>query len=272
MFELIVVRVLSLAVAPGGPLLGGPPMPPTRRFRPPCTPPCRRSCRSRAVVQKLSLMTVALMFALVTATGVRITDGTVVLPFFVCWLIRPAGGCLPWARAPASSAASWASLVTALVDRHVLRPGEDPLDSRQRRVLAGGRDRLRLDAGADHRGDAALGHVVVGSVDRVEAVVAERRDRLLSLVLRVAAEPVRACRTAWRSSRRPCANWASAPCLNSLAFVVGRIAVDHDDRAGRVAGGLERSVERRRLEHADAGVVERDVIVDRRVGDQAGRS
>src|SRR5207253_1176915 len=46
-------------------------------------------------VQNLSFTIVSLMLLFVTATGVRITEGTVFLPLLRCWLTRPAGGCLP---------------------------------------------------------------------------------------------------------------------------------------------------------------------------------
>src|SRR5438874_4688583 len=68
-----------------------------------------------------------------------------------------------------------------LVDRHVLDPGDDALDARERRVLSGRRPRLRVDARALHGRDPALGHVVVRAVDGGEPVLAERGDRLLRL-------------------------------------------------------------------------------------------
>ena len=60
------------------------------------------------------MTTVDATFALVTATGVRITDGTLVLPLFVCWLTRLAGSGWPFASGTASRAASSASVFTAL--------------------------------------------------------------------------------------------------------------------------------------------------------------
>src|SRR5215211_2444626 len=59
--------------------------------------------------QKPSLMTVSLMLSLVTATGVRITDGTFFFPLSTCWLMRLLGGLSPLASGAASSAAFGAS-------------------------------------------------------------------------------------------------------------------------------------------------------------------
>ena len=58
-------------------------------------------------VQKPSLMTVDSTFVLVTATGVRITDGTLVVPLFVFRLMRFAGSGSPFASGTASRAASY---------------------------------------------------------------------------------------------------------------------------------------------------------------------
>ena len=65
-------------------------------------------------VQNPSLMTVDATFALVTATGVRITDGTLVGPLFVCSLMRSAGSGSPFASGTARRAASCASVLTDL--------------------------------------------------------------------------------------------------------------------------------------------------------------
>src|SRR3954449_118072 len=74
-----------------------------------------------------------------------------------------------------------------LVDGHVLRAREDPLDARQLGVLAGGRARFRVDSVALHRGDGRAGERVVGVIHAHEPVLAERRDRLLGLTLGVGA-------------------------------------------------------------------------------------
>src|SRR3954447_23366375 len=64
--------------------------------------------------QKPSLTTVSLTLSLVTATGLRITDGTSFLPLLVLPLTSPAGGCLPCSSATASCAAPSASGLIAL--------------------------------------------------------------------------------------------------------------------------------------------------------------
>src|SRR4051812_1229572 len=70
-----------------------------------------------------------------------------------------------------------------LVDRHVLVTGDDALHAGQLRVLTRGGDGLRVDAVGLHRRDRATGVAVVGGVDADEPVLAERRDRLLHLLL-----------------------------------------------------------------------------------------
>src|SRR3954454_1633385 len=62
-----------------------------------------------------------------------------------------------------------------LVDVDVLVADEHPLDARNLGVLAGRRDRLRIDARSLHRCNRAALGSVIGGVDADEALLAERR-------------------------------------------------------------------------------------------------
>src|SRR3954452_11168580 len=154
-----------------------------------------------------------------------------------------------------------------LVDGHELLAGEDPLDARQLGVLAGGRLRRRRDALALHRRDGAAGGAVVGRVDADEAVLAGRRDRLLHLGLRLVGAPVRRV-VLLDDLEAALVDDAVRALLEQPGVVVGRGAVDHDQRAG-LAALLEVVDQAARLQLADLDVVERDVVVDVRVRDQA---
>jgi hypothetical protein len=78
-----------------------------------------------------------------------------------------------------------------LVDRHELLVGEDALDGRQLRVLPGGRDVGRVEAGGLHGGDGPARGAVVRGVDARDVVLAEGGDGLVHLVLGLGGRPVR---------------------------------------------------------------------------------
>ena len=67
-----------------------------------------------AAVKNLSLTIVSFIWFLVTATGVRISDGICYPAEGVLLVSNPAGTGLPWASGTAAFAASCASVVAAL--------------------------------------------------------------------------------------------------------------------------------------------------------------
>src|SRR5215212_7482976 len=118
-----------------------------------------------------------------------------------------------------------------LVDGHVLLAGEDPLDPGDLGVLACDRDRLRVDAGRLHRRDRAAGGAVVGGVDADELALADRRDRLLHLRLRLVRRPVGGV-VLLGDLEAGAVDHRVGAFLEQLGVVVGRRSVDHHDRAG----------------------------------------
>ena len=124
-----------------------------------------------------------------------------------------------------------------------------------------------IDAVALHRSDRAAAGSVVGGVDAHEPVLADGRDRLLHLLLGLVRAPVRRV-VLLRHLVVAAVDDAVRALLEQLGVVVRRGAVDHDDVAlGAVVGEL--LDEALALKLADLLVVERDVVVDVGVRDQA---
>src|SRR5215213_1446055 len=153
-----------------------------------------------------------------------------------------------------------------LVDGHVLLVHEDPLDRGELGVLPGRRPRLRVDAGRLHGRDRGAAGAVVGGIDAHEAVLADRGDRLLHLLLGLVRAPVGRV-VLLRDLVAASVDHAVRALLEQLRVVVGGGAVDHDDGAlGAIL--LELADQGVTLELADLLVVERDVVVDVGVRDQ----
>src|SRR5829696_8337300 len=154
-----------------------------------------------------------------------------------------------------------------LVDGHVLLVDEDALDGRELRVLPGGRAGLGIDAVALHGSDRAAAGSVIGGVDAHESVLADGRDRLLHLLLGLVRAPVRRV-VLLRHLEIAAVDDAVRALLEELGVVVRGSAVDHDDAAlGAVV--LQLLHEALALKLAHLLVVERDVVVDVGVRDQA---
>src|SRR5215207_300684 len=117
-----------------------------------------------------------------------------------------------------------------LVDGHVLLVDEDPLDGSELRVLPGRRAGLGIDAVALHGRDRAAAGAVVGGVDAHEAVLADRRDRLLHLLLCLVRAPVGSV-VLLRHLEVAAVDDAVRALLEQLGVVVRGRAVDHDDVA-----------------------------------------
>ena len=255
------------ATAPGG-ARGGPGA--TSRSTG-CRPPCRRQrtcpCRSRCGFQNPSLTMVSLMLSTVTATGSSRTDGDLLLAVVDLAVDEAARRLLALGERHGQLRRRLGLGLDRLVDRHVLLAGEDPLDGRQLGVLTRGRDASSGRCRALHGGDGAAGGAVVGGVDADEAVLAERGDRLLHLLLRLVRAPVR--RVVLLGHLYSLASMTlCAPSLNSLALLsVGAPLIITMIRPGAVLLQLLR--EALALQLADLLVVERDVVVDVGVGDQA---
>src|SRR4051794_13245997 len=154
-----------------------------------------------------------------------------------------------------------------LVDGHVLVTGEDALDAGELGVLTRRRAPGRLHAVALHRRDRAAGRAVVGRVDAHEAVLAHRGDCLLHLRLRLVRAPVGRV-VLLGDLQAAVVDHAVRALLEQARVVVRGRAVDHHDRAG-LALLLQLGDEAGRLQLADLDVVEGDVVVDGRLGDQA---
>src|SRR6476646_899096 len=154
-----------------------------------------------------------------------------------------------------------------LVDRQVLLAGENPLQTRDGRVLTGDRLFFGVDAGAFQRCDRAAAGVVVSGVDPGEAVIAERGDRLLRLALGVFGGPARGVVLLRDLDAR-----GVEPLVRSLfeqgGVGVGGVAVDHDHGAAGAAVFFQFFRQRFGLQFADFFVVEGDVGVDFAVFDQ----
>src|SRR4029077_2213239 len=137
----------------------------------------------------------------------------------------------------------------------VLLPGEDPLQAGNGRVLSGDGLFGRVDSGSLHRRDRATAGVVVGRVDAGEPVVAEGGDRLLRLALGVFGGP--AGRVVFLGDFDPGGFEAVVGAFLEEAGVgVGRVAVDHDDRAAGAAVFFQLLRQRFGLQFADFDVVE----------------
>ncbi|EAU64988.1 hypothetical protein STIAU_5981 [Stigmatella aurantiaca DW4/3-1] len=153
-----------------------------------------------------------------------------------------------------------------LVDGHVLLAHQHALDAGQLRVLTG-HGRQRVDAGRLHRGDGPAGGAVIGRVHADDLVLAQRGDGLLHLLLSLVRAPVRG--VVLGAHHQPAAiQDAVRAGLEELRVVVRGRAVDDDDGALVLAVRLELVEQRLALELADLLVVERDVVVDVRVGDE----
>ena len=130
-------------------------------------------------------MTVDATFALVTATGVRITDGTLVCPALRVLVDEIRGQRLALRQRDGEPRGVLRLGLHGFVDGHVLLAREDPLDAVELSVLTRRRPARRVDAGVLHGRDRAGRNAVVGVVDAGEPIVAQRGDRLLHLRLRV---------------------------------------------------------------------------------------
>src|SRR5436305_847502 len=154
-----------------------------------------------------------------------------------------------------------------LVNGHVLLAGEDPLQARDRRVLAGDRPFCGVDAGAFHRRDRAAAGIVVGGVDAPEPIVAKRGDRLLRLALGVFGGP--AGRVIRLGDVDP---GFFEPLFRAFleegGIRVGRVAVDHDDRPFGFAVFFQFFRQGFGLQFADPFIVEGNVGGDFGVFDQ----
>ena len=179
--------------------------------------------------QNPSLMMVSLMLSSVTATGVeQDRSGPASVPLSILPLTRPLRRVLALGERRGQLRRRLGLGLDRLVDGHVLLAGEDPLDCRQLGVLTRCRDALRVDAVALHGGDGATGGAVVGGVDADEAVLAERRDRLLHLLLRLVRAPVRRVVLLGHLVLARVDDAVRA-LLEQLGVVVGWRAVDHHE-------------------------------------------
>src|SRR5260221_12960338 len=154
-----------------------------------------------------------------------------------------------------------------LVDRHVLLSGEDPLQPGDRGVLPGHGLFGRVDPGPFHRRDRAASGVVVGRVDAGEAVVAEGGDRLLRLAPGVFGGPARGV-VFLGDVDAGGFEAIVGTFLEQRHVRVGRVAVDHDDRAAGAAVFFQFLGQGFGLEFSHFEVVEGDVGVDFAVFDQ----
>ena len=126
--------------------------------------------------------------------------------------------------------------------------------------------RGRIDRRALERRDGAAGHAVVGHVDRVEAVIAERGDRALHLLLGLVRAPVGRV-VALHDLGALLLEHLGRAVLVGLGVAVGGRAVDHHDV--RVSSAFTRLHLHLGLLLADLERVDRHVVVDVGVRDQA---
>ena len=126
----------------------------------------------------------------------------------------------------------------------------------------------RIHAVRLHRGDRATRSAVVRGVDTCDLICAGRRDRLLHLALRVLRQPIRSV-VLLRDLDALLLEHLGRALAEQGCVVVLRIAVDLHDRALVVAVRGELLGQRSRLLAPHLEAVERDVVVEIGVEDQA---
>src|ERR1700744_2814415 len=155
-----------------------------------------------------------------------------------------------------------------LENGHDLFAGEDALQPRDGRVLTGDRLFFRVDARAFHCRDGTAAGFVVRGIDGGEAFLAESGDRLVRLLLGVFSRPAGGVVFLGDLDTVFFEHFVRTA-LEERGVRIGRVTVDLDDRALRLADFLQLFDQFFGLLFTDPFVVERDVGTDFAVFDQA---